>query len=155
MFMRGGIPGTYRAINLSPETINDDVAWQAALALHKKMNGKGKAPFFVAETYSGWFTKWEEPRVTRKKTYDLQKAMLRVKNTRGSLGLYMVHGGTNFGFWAGANDGAFLTSYDYNAPINEAGGHGIGIDGKDKFEGMKEVFGAGRELPKEPPLPVF
>jgi beta-galactosidase len=39
----------------------------------------------------------------------------------------MVHGGTNFGFWAGANDDnphgyhAQLTSYDYDAPINEQG----------------------------------
>jgi beta-galactosidase len=49
-----------------------------------------------------------------------------LKNKR-SLNFYVVHGGTNFGFWAGAN--AFtptqyqpdLTSYDYDSPINEQG----------------------------------
>jgi len=43
-----------------------------------------------------------------------------------SFNLYMFHGGTNFGFWAGANyiDGRFeadVTSYDYGSPLNEAG----------------------------------
>lgn len=39
--------------------------------------------------------------------------------------MYMAHGGTNFGFWAGSNGGgddiiySDLTSYDYDAPINE------------------------------------
>ena len=42
--------------------------------------------------------------------------------------LYMAHGGTNFGFYDGANIGADesdykpnLTSYDYDAPIRESG----------------------------------
>ena len=42
--------------------------------------------------------------------------------------LYMAHGGTNFGFYNGANIGADefdykpnLTSYDYDAPIRESG----------------------------------
>lgn len=40
---------------------------------------------------------------------------------------YMYFGGTNFGFWAGANDWgiglymADMTSYDYDAPMDEAG----------------------------------
>jgi beta-galactosidase len=42
--------------------------------------------------------------------------------------IYMAHGGTNFGFWAGANFdettkryAADITSYDYDAAINEMG----------------------------------
>ncbi len=43
--------------------------------------------------------------------------------------MYMAHGGSNFGLWAGANGvdnkpfdyGAHITSYDYDAPINEQG----------------------------------
>lgn len=44
-----------------------------------------------------------------------------------SVNFYMFHGGTNFGFTAGANDGGpgkyqpDLTSYDYDAPMDEAG----------------------------------
>jgi beta-galactosidase len=42
-----------------------------------------------------------------------------------SFSLYMTHGGTSFGHWAGANSPGFapdVTSYDYDAPINEYGG---------------------------------
>lgn len=43
-----------------------------------------------------------------------------------SVNIYMFYGGTNFGFTAGANGGEkeFLpdiTSYDYDAPLTEAG----------------------------------
>ena len=41
-----------------------------------------------------------------------------------SFSLYMTHGGTSFGHWAGANSPGFspdVTSYDYDAPINEYG----------------------------------
>lgn len=34
----------------------------------------------------------------------------------------MFHGGTNFGFWnGGARPESSITSYDYDAPISEAG----------------------------------
>ena len=41
-----------------------------------------------------------------------------------SFSLYMTHGGTNWGHWAGANSPGFapdVTSYDYDAPISESG----------------------------------
>ncbi len=41
-----------------------------------------------------------------------------------SFSLYMTHGGTSFGHWAGANSPGYapdVTSYDYDAPINEQG----------------------------------
>jgi len=155
MFLRGGIKGVFRAINLGHELINDDVAWTAALSAQRRSNAKGQSPMYVAETYSGWFTKWEEARITRKKSKDVAKAMVRLRNAGASVGLYMAHGGTNFGFWAGSNDGGFLTSYDYNAPIREGGDHGMGLEGQDKYEALKEAFGAGRELPEEPAQPVF
>ena len=60
-----------------------------------------------------------------KDTADLKKEMTYLLSNHKSFNLYVVHGGTNFGFTAGAN--AFspveyqpdLTSYDYDAPINE------------------------------------
>lgn len=52
--------------------------------------------------------------------------------------MYMVHGGTNFGLTAGANQGtgasdymAHITSYDYDAPINEQGSTG------EKFNALR------------------
>merc|ERR1712137_1414032 len=58
----------------------------------------------------------------------------------------MAHGGTNFGFWSGANgDQASvykpdITSYDYGAPISEAGDHNIGSDGGDLFEAVRSAI---------------
>lgn len=54
----------------------------------------------------------------------------------GSVSLYMAHGGTSFAFWAGANAHlALLTTYDYDAPISEAGHVGQpGIGGPNKFQ---------------------
>lgn len=50
----------------------------------------------------------------------------------------MIHGGTHFGFIAGANQGSVFqpvpTSYDYDAPITEAG------DLTKKFFLIKEVI---------------
>ena len=43
-----------------------------------------------------------------------------------SVSMYMAHGGTNFGFWSGANGdegtsySGHITSYDYDCPISES-----------------------------------
>ena len=65
--------------------------------------------------------------------------ILTYKDNSGSLSLYMAHGGTNFGFWAGANVGdsyqPHITSYDYDCPVSEGGGYGQpGIGGPNKYE---------------------
>ncbi|MBV5348076.1 beta-galactosidase, partial [bacterium] len=58
---------------------------------------------------------------------DLLKDVKWLMDNKKSFNFYVIHGGTNFGYWAGAN--AFkptqyqpdVTSYDYDAPINEMG----------------------------------
>ena len=63
-------------------------------------------------------------------------AILQYGGNVGSVCLYMAHGGTNFGFWAGANGNLFdITSYDYDCPISEDGCTGQpGIGGANKFQ---------------------
>jgi beta-galactosidase len=71
---------------------------------------------------------------------------------RRSFNLYVIHGGTNFGFNAGAN--AFtptqfqpdITSYDYDAPINERG------EPTEKYFALRELIAryTGKKLPKIP-----
>ncbi|MBQ0049788.1 MAG: beta-galactosidase [Bacteroidales bacterium] len=81
------------------------------------------SPLMCSEFWSGWFDKWGGRHETRgaKAMVDGIREMLE----RGiSFSLYMTHGGTNWGHWAGANSPGFapdVTSYDYDAPINEAG----------------------------------
>ena len=83
-------------------------------------------PSFSSETYPGWLTHWGE-QWARPDTNNLKKEIEYLLKNKKSFNFYVIHGGTNFGFTAGAN--AFsptqyqpdLTSYDYDAPINEHG----------------------------------
>lgn len=79
-------------------------------------------PLMCGEFYPGWFDTWGAPHHTgqaQRYLADLEY-MLRAG---ASFSIYMVHGGTTFGFWTGA-DRPFkpdTSSYDYDAPISEAG----------------------------------
>ncbi len=82
-------------------------------------------PAFSSETYPGWLTHWGE-KWARPDTTDLLREVDFLLKTNRSFNFYVIHGGTNFGFTAGANSGGKgyepdLTSYDYDAPINEQG----------------------------------
>ena len=84
------------------------------------------APLLCGEYWAGWFDHWGEP---HHRLDDEQQARdLRWMLRAGcSFNIYMFHGGTNFGFWNGANssDGhpyePTTTSYDYDAALDEAG----------------------------------
>lgn len=84
----------------------------------------GGAPVWVGEGYPGWLTHWGEQFATG----DYRETLRMLMRERISFNLYVIHGGTNFGWGAGANahgDGSkfepAITSYDYGAPINERG----------------------------------
>jgi beta-galactosidase len=85
----------------------------------------GEAPVWVGEGYPGWLTHWGEPDFQHA---DYLSTLQQLLEQGRSFNLYVVHGGTNFGFGAGANahgNGStfepVITSYDYGAPINEQG----------------------------------
>lgn len=80
----------------------------------------------VGEYWAGWFDKWGEDHheTDGQKEADELRFMLQ----RGySVSLYMFHGGTTFGWMNGADSHTGkdyhpdTTSYDYNAPLDEAG----------------------------------
>ncbi|MBR0188437.1 MAG: beta-galactosidase, partial [Prevotella sp.] len=82
------------------------------------------APLMCSEFWSGWFDKWGANHETRP-AKDMVDGMDEMLSKNISFSLYMTHGGTSFGHWAGANSPGFapdVTSYDYDAPINEFGG---------------------------------
>ena len=118
LFDGGALPGALPTANGE-----DDVANLKAVV--NKFNG-GKGPYMVAEFYPGWLDHWAEPfpKVSYKST---AKQTQKYLDGGVSFNYYMVHGGTNFGFTSGANyDGKHdiqpdLTTYDYDAPISEAG----------------------------------
>ena len=81
------------------------------------------APKMCSEFWSGWFDKWGARHETRP-AKDMVDGMDEMLSKGISFSLYMSHGGTSFGHWAGANSPGFapdVTSYDYDAPINEYG----------------------------------
>lgn len=86
----------------------------------------GKGPYMVAEFYPGWLAHWAEPHPHIEATVIARQAEEYMRNNI-SFNLYMAHGGTNFGFSSGANYDKNhdiqpdLTSYDYDAPLSEAG----------------------------------
>jgi beta-galactosidase len=108
-----------------------------------------QGPLMCGEYYSGWFDTWGAPHrrgSAAKAVADVQ-AMLRAN---GSFSLYMAHGGTTFGLWGGC-DRPFrpdTSSYDYDAPISEAGAMG------EKFnayrDGIKPFLAPGEVLPAAP-----
>ncbi len=96
--------------------------------LQKAVNAhhKDQGPYMVAEFYPGWLDHWAEPFVTVDAESIVQQAETYLKNGV-DFNFYMAHGGTNFGFTSGANYNddhdiqPDITSYDYDAPISEAG----------------------------------
>ena len=96
-------------------------------------------PYFAAEFYPGWLMHWAEEAGTGD-TDKIAEAVERYLADGASICLYMVHGGTNFGFTSGANYNKTspflpdLTSYDYAAPISEAGWS------NPRFDRLQEAF---------------
>jgi beta-galactosidase len=109
------------------------------------------------EYWDGWFDHWgEEHHVTA--PWEAARGIEWMLSRGISVNLYMVHGGTSWGFMSGANyDGSYqpdISSYDYDAPIDEAGRT------TTKFFLISEVIAkylpAGSRLPELPaPLPVI
>ncbi len=114
------------------------------------------APKMCSEFWSGWFDKWGARHETRP-AKDMVEGMDEMLSKGISFSLYMTHGGTSFGHWAGANSPGFapdVTSYDYDAPINEYG------QATPKFwelRKMMEKYNDGKKLPAVPkaPMPII
>ncbi|XP_012156568.1 beta-galactosidase [Ceratitis capitata] len=113
-----------------------------------------KGPMVNAEYYPGWLTHWSEP-MARVRTEVISKTFVDMLDAGASVNFYMMFGGTNFGFTAGANDGGpgrfqpDITSYDYDAPMTEAG------DATEKFKKLREIIGRYLPLPNIPvPAPT-
>jgi beta-galactosidase len=140
----GSLPGTLAAATLGSKPA----------AARKLLAGRHPdEPFLVAEYWNGWFDHWGERHHIR--GVDSATQTLRdILANGGSVSLYMAHGGTNFGLWAGANatKGAVeptVTSYDSDAPIAEDGSF------TDKFDAMRAILGATGPLRSPTRMPVL
>ncbi|HEX8342757.1 MAG TPA: beta-galactosidase [Tepidisphaeraceae bacterium] len=107
-------------------------------------------PLMNGEYYPAWFDQWGG----RHRTGDVKRYLGDIEymmQNNMSFSIYMAHGGTTFGLWSGA-DRPFrpdTTSYDYDAPVSEAGWV------TPKFEASRELFAKhllpGETIPDAPP----
>ncbi len=108
-----------------------------------------EGPLMCGEFYPGWFDTWGNPHHVGKPDVYI-KDLEYMMDVGASFSIYMAHGGTTFGFWAGA-DRPFkpdTSSYDYDAPISEAGWttpHYFKLR-----ELMQRYLPEGEELPQPP-----
>jgi beta-galactosidase len=115
---KGYLPGFLPAVN------GIDDPQKVKKIVREAHNGKG--PFYIAEWYPAWFDWWGTPH----HTVPAEKYTNRLDSVLAagiSINMYMFHGGTTRGFMNGANfkDGTpyepEISSYDYDAPLDEAG----------------------------------
>lgn len=113
-------------------------------------------PRMAGEFYTGWFDHWGNIHHTGN-DQDLMQGVQWMLSHGISFNLYMFHGGTSFGFMNGANYGEAyepdVTSYDYGAPLDEAGRP------RTKYFALRTMIKqhspAGARFPKLPaPLPL-
>ena len=94
-----------------------------SFALYRKLRPEG--PYFCAEYWAGWFDHWG----AKHEHTDAAKQVAEIRwmlQQGYSVSMYMLFGGTSFGWFSGANSNGHnyqpdVTSYDYDAPIDEAG----------------------------------
>ncbi|MDX6310620.1 MAG: beta-galactosidase [Streptomyces sp.] len=144
-FLTGGaLPGHLATVNFGD---------RAAEAFERLRAVRPDDPAMCMEFWCGWFDHWGEKHTVRAPE-DAAATLGEILGAGASVNIYMAHGGTNFGTWAGANRGGprhagayqpTVTSYDYDAPIDERGAP------TPKFWAFREVLSRYAEQP--PPEP--
>ncbi|WP_411084285.1 beta-galactosidase [Streptomyces sp. cmx-18-6] len=148
MLTGGSVPGLLATANFGSGA-------RAAFEVLRRHQPEG--PLMCMEFWCGWFDHWGAEPVVRDPG-QAAEALREILQYGASVNVYMAHGGTNFAGWAGANrggpvqDGAFqptVTSYDYDAPVDEYG------RATEKFWAFREVLEKYAEgpLPALPPEP--
>lgn len=141
----GHLPGLLPAVNGldKPDEVKKIV----------QANHDGKGPYLIAEWYPAWFDWWGEKHHTVP-SEQYAPHLDSVLAAGISINMYMFHGGTTRSFMNGANFNdqnpyqPQISSYDYNAPLDEAG------NATEKFMQFRKVImkhlPAGETLPDVP-----
>jgi len=129
MMLQGGtLPDVFKTVNFGSRHE------EAFAKLKEYQNDK---PLMCTEFWNGWFDHWGEEHHTRGHE-DTVREFDGMLKYGASVNFYMFHGGTNFGFMNGANHSdsyePTVTSYDYDAPLNESG------DPTPKYYAVRDVL---------------
>lgn len=114
------------------------------LAVMRKYEPVG--PLQNSEFYPGWLDHWTEKH-QKTEVQPILDTMTEMYEMGANWNFYVFIGGTNWGFMSGANGGGELlqpqpTSYDYDAPLSEAG------DMTEKYKAIRDRIGQWKKLPQ-------
>ncbi|XP_030908958.1 beta-galactosidase-1-like protein isoform X3 [Melopsittacus undulatus] len=108
-----------------------------------------------SEYYTGWLDYWGEAHASTS-SVRVARGLENMLQMGASVNMYMFHGGTNFAYWSGADFKdqykPVTTSYDYDAPLSEAG------DPTEKLFAIRTVISKFQPLPAGPmpsPTPKY
>lgn len=125
--------------------LNGQQAYNAAVA------AAGDFPVYAPEVYTAWFSGWGEPIATKNAGIPAITNWTNfLLDHQASFCYYVFFGGTNFGFYNGCNEYLPVqTSYDYDAPVDEAGRV------TEKYKVLRDILAmrTGRDLPPIPADP--
>ncbi|CAN8004543.1 unnamed protein product, partial [Ixodes hexagonus] len=132
----GGVKGVPKAANM--------YEWDSVGSVESEMdsaNSQG-CPLFLMELYVGWFASWGQAAKEDSHHAELLDTFKELLSRNASVNIYMFHGGTNFGFSAASRgESRVLTSYDYTAPLSEAG------DPTDLYHKIRDTIKDYAKLP--------
>ncbi|MED6241474.1 hypothetical protein ATANTOWER_015707 [Ataeniobius toweri] len=111
------------------------------------------SPSMVMEYWTGWYDAWGDLHHVLPPE-DMVSTVRKILRRGMSVNLYMFHGGSSFGFMTGAVSDpsyrALVSSYDYDAPLSEAGEYTA------KYHLLRDLFSRyntrGDNLPDMPTL---
>ena len=147
MISGGSLPDIYKVLNFGSRS-------RTAFNVLKGFENDG--PNMCGEFWCGWFDHWRDSHHTRNSLEIVNEIKGFIDND-ASFNMYMFHGGTNFGFTAGANQNQghgyepTVTSYDYCAMLTEWGDYTPAYHAVRKLLCEKQGI-EPPELPESPKL---
>ena len=147
MISGGSLPDIYKVLNFGSRS-------RTAFNVLKGFENDG--PNMCGEFWCGWFDHWRDKHHTRN-SLEIVNEIKGFIDNGASFNMYMFHGGTNFGFTAGANQNQghgyepTVTSYDYCAMLTEWGDYTPAYHAVRKLLCEKQGI-EPPELPESPKL---
>ncbi|KAM9548421.1 beta-galactosidase-1-like protein isoform 2-T2 [Guaruba guarouba] len=140
----GTLQGLYATIDFGPGSNVTE-----AFGAQRWVEPKG--PLVNSEYYTGWLDYWGEAHASTSSAH-VARGLEDMLQLGASVNMYMFHGGTNFAYWSGADFKdqykPVTTSYDYDAPLSEAG------DPTEKLFAIRMVISKFQPLPAGPMPPA-
>ncbi|KAK9537528.1 hypothetical protein VZT92_005137 [Zoarces viviparus] len=140
----GTLEGLYATVDFGTDT-------NITKAFSRQRRFEPRGPLVNSEFYTGWLDHWGDQHAVVD-AQNVSRVLQEMLIMRANVNMYMFEGGTNFGYWNGADhDTRFrsvATSYDYDAPLSEAG------DPTEKLLAIRDVIKQFRDIPSGPMPPA-